>query len=216
MDFVITNQDIIIKIIGSIIALIALPKYYNELKFLKKDKLKDDYKFAEQIIKNDNYKELHDFLLEQAFYILFNYKFSADEIKYFLEQNNPMKKLTNFMKYRLFLEIILAEGKCSLKYQKKFEKLNSRRWFIFKSYISYIFFALCSFIPLAFIDKIKHLPYYLIFVIIIFSILSFIIAISSLNDGMNLKNSHQLIEECSDIQIANKSLEEKQGYTAVI
>lgn len=193
--------DLIIKVGTFIIAFIAIPKYYNDFKFLKKEKLKDDYNFSEKIIANEKYKSLHDFLLEKSFFTLMEHKLKADEIRFFLEQNNPMKKFSDFIKSYSYLEVIKYDDKLKLDFKHKYLSSSKRKLLIYSNNILYFIFAGISMVPIFIIGELKELPLFSILLVIVMVLSLFSMAVMSLNNTFNIKNANTLVEESKEISI---------------
>ncbi len=148
-----------IENIGKIIALLASVaaayKAFSELFSKKKEKLRADYEFAEKFIADQKWRTIDDYLLERGYWGLSGKQLQASIIRHFLEERDPLSKLTDYTQGLRFLstnrnelqEVVLISF---------IEKLNndSKRWWKYaRLSVGYFTFSLLSLGPIIFLDN---------------------------------------------------------------
>ncbi len=93
------------KVIAILISIITL---FTTLKKIisKKETLKIDYEFAEKFIAEERWKNMHDFLLEKAYFALSGKQIEASIIRFFFEKKDPSFKLNDYHLGSRFLKPI--------------------------------------------------------------------------------------------------------------
>lgn len=206
METITNNQafiELLVKIGMFLIAMIAIPKFFMDYKFLHKDKLKDDYSFVESIVAKDKYKDMHDFLLEKSFHILFNFRFTATEIRFFLNKSNPMKIFTDFIKSAKFIEIAHEDDGERLAFKPKYKNKKTRKRLFIKNNILYIIFFSIGMMPIIAYKAIAIFPLHLIIAISVFSFIFIVQGIAFLVENSNLEKAEKLVDQLEILVSSN-------------
>jgi hypothetical protein len=152
LEFAIENLG---KIIALFVSVIAMYKAFSELFLNKKEKLRADYEFAEKFIANKKWETIDDYLLERGYWGLSGRPLEASVIRYFLQEKDPLSKLTDYTRGLRYLSASLdseqAVSKISfieaLNTDSKWRSQNIRLT------VSYFILALLSLGPIIFLDK---------------------------------------------------------------
>jgi hypothetical protein len=146
-------EDIItIEHIGKIIAIIAtiyvIYKRVTEIKSLKTNKLKDDYALVEKILKDKYWETMHDYQLEYAYLALSGKRYEASVVRFFLSQNNPLKKLVDFDRGQKYLvpDMVDVEDRAIVSTISILTPLNNEEKYVWKLRRRTIYYFAISFI----------------------------------------------------------------------
>ncbi|MBF9000649.1 hypothetical protein [Vibrio nitrifigilis] len=145
------------KLIALIASLFATFKAFNELTSRKTDKLRSDFDFAEKIIADNKWKNMHDFLLERGYWALSGTQLKATEIRFLLTSKNPLSKFQDYKKATRYVECyeVDEEGvkKTKIRFKIYFneKKRKNVKWV---NLIGYVFYASLAFLPIIFVSNI--------------------------------------------------------------
>jgi hypothetical protein len=141
------------KTIALIVSVIAAYKAFAELVSKKKEKLRADYEFAEKFIADDKWKKIHDYLLERGYWGLSGRQLEASLIRYYLEEKDPLGKLTDYTQGVRFLSVVRNEKQevTGVSFSNNLDTVGKRNWKKIRLSIGYFSFAFLSLGPVIFI-----------------------------------------------------------------
>jgi hypothetical protein len=146
----------IVKIIGTIGAIITLWYKIYEFRFYKKSRLRDEYKFSKSFLSDINECELHPYSLEIGYQAIVGTEaVKPNEIEYILSLENPVQCLRDYILSKQLLEKLETKGDLSLRFKKKYVKSRARNWrkvMYFFLYMIFAFIALSPFIVSTYIN----------------------------------------------------------------
>lgn len=147
----------ITKITTIIVSIFAAYKTFIEVSSRKKEKLREDYNFAEKFIDNEKLPKIHDYLLERGYWGLSGKQLEASIIRFFLSQKDPLKKLSDYTLGESYLSVSRDNKNEVLKISLKAPLNESKKlkWKKIWIAIRYFFYAFFAFAPLVFISNIK-------------------------------------------------------------
>jgi len=178
------------KIIAILISIIAL---FTSLKKIlsNRDALKLDYEFAEKFISEEKWKTMHDYLLERAYQALSGKQLDASLIRFFLNEVNPSKKLSDYHKGHKFLNPIFEGNKIikinlidTLTEEKQFKRAK------FKQTVLYYTTAFPALFPLMFFSK--SLSYDTLFIIGLWVFAFGMLAVDALQQSSSLDAAQRI------------------------
>jgi hypothetical protein len=121
--------EIILKIIGAIVAVSSTGKIFYDVTTGRKSRLREDYKFAKEFLEDiKNNPDLHPFAVEKGYHaIAGSVALKSEEVAYLLSLKNPGKCLNDYVLSRKYLRAINIDGDFRLEFSKKYSSLLSRR-----------------------------------------------------------------------------------------
>ncbi len=121
--------EVIIKIIGSVVAIFATWKIVHDVATGDKSQLREDYKFAKEFLEDvKNNPGLHPFAVEKGYQAIAGSTIlSSEEIAYLISLKNPGKCLNNYELSRKYLQAGNTDGVFYLAFIRKYSSSWSRR-----------------------------------------------------------------------------------------
>ncbi len=143
------------KIIALFVSVIAAYKAFSELFSKKKEKLRADYEFAEKFILGEKWKTIDDYLLERGYWGLSGKQLEASIIRYFLEEKDPLSKLTDYTLGLRNLSVSRDGDKVvqQITFKSSLDTDSKRWWKYARLSLGYFTFALLSLGPIIFLDN---------------------------------------------------------------
>jgi len=188
--------EILTGAVALVASVIAVFKTYKEV-FSKRAILKNDYEFASKVFNGKAIIETNDYLLERWYQALSGTHLSAQEIRFFLENERPLLNLSEYGKAIQYIECDDQEGDMSIKYREKYSdhgKVKRRE----KLYVgSYVLTAMIAGIPIAFLPvfaRYSELGWSSISIILVWSLSFGSIAAICLNDYSKVFFAEKIIK----------------------
>lgn len=143
------------KLVALLASVISAYKAFSALVSKKKEKLRADYEFAEKFIADGKWEQIHDYLLERGYWALSGRQLEASVIRYFLNQNDPLGKLTDYTKGLRFLSPVRDNNGTvlSIKLKGKLNEDSKLCWKNVRITAGYFVFALLSLGPVIFLGN---------------------------------------------------------------
>jgi len=187
------------KIIALIVSVFAIFKAFKEVSSKKTEKLRADYDFAEKLVADNKWVDLHDYLLERGYWALSGTQLKADEIRFFLQTKDPLSKFQDYRKSTKYLHCI-ADSEKQLKIEYKIEftkdKLESvKRWNL-AGYITSGFFSL---FPLMYLSNFTQQGISGIATVIVWSLAFGLLAFLTLSEYGNLMAAKRVMSSTRNI-----------------
>ncbi|MFH4402816.1 hypothetical protein WMQ46_22885 [Vibrio diabolicus] len=129
-----------VKVLGAVSSFVAISKILYDIVSGKRAKLRDEYRFAKEFL-NDTNGNLHPYAKEKGYQALAGTNtIPANEIEYILSLVNPAQCLRDYVLSRNYLEKTEVMGSAHLRFKKKYQSINKRRFLI----VCYgLIYALC-------------------------------------------------------------------------
>jgi hypothetical protein len=125
---------------------IAITTFLHKIKILfsKKEVHKGDFEMAEKLLNSEKYPDIHDFILEKWYLAITGKSLNASIIKFYLNQNDPSRKLHDFHRSSEYLVATPNEaGEISVELKKPYDM----EWrFKLAKWLSLILYSLSSFL----------------------------------------------------------------------
>ncbi|WP_299003859.1 hypothetical protein [uncultured Shewanella sp.] len=179
---------LIVKIITAICTFVGLAKITFDINSGIKTRLREEYLFAKNFLKDMEKETLHPFAIQKGYQAIAGDQFlNLEAIKYVLSLTDPLESLKNF---KLAKNIVHYDEACAIFTFKKFYKSTSVRWGM-KIFFFFIYVLLSSAITflLMYDEQLKLTIQGLIFFIPILAYM----AITSLLACLKIKQAEALV-----------------------
>lgn len=143
----------IAKIIAILAGVFSIKKAFLGVSLEKKKALRSDFEFAGKVISDGKWAELHDYQLELGCLAVSGQRLDASEVRYFLSQKDPSRKLRDYAKGQRNLEPCSGHDGVVRSFKYRGRLANPSRYKIkyYFYYIGYFFFASISLLPVFFV-----------------------------------------------------------------
>lgn len=144
------NIDIVLKLIGLIVAVVGLPRVVEELTNLKRSRLREEFKFIKEFI--SELESAHPFVIEKGYLAISgDDTLTAKEITYLFSLKSPGKALRKYAKARKYLDFKESPAGAGAKIEFRNEYTDNKRKWLKRLYIGcYGVFASLAFAPIVF------------------------------------------------------------------
>ena len=138
------------RLVPAVVTAVLLPiKFFFEMSSGKSAKLRDDYRFAKEFLKDISDDELHPYLVEKGYQALAGVTdISVKEVEYILTLDNSVSCLRDYVLSKKYLDKLETSGSLKLKFKDKYQSRYSRLWRQIIYFICYSFLAFSALIPL--------------------------------------------------------------------
>jgi hypothetical protein len=124
------DAGIIFKIVTALLGIIGVAKIIYEVSSGSKLRLREEYRFAKEFLKDlQQDKDIHPLTIEKGYYaIAGTNSINSKEIEYILTLENPDRCLKDYALSRQYLEHLKTSGNLQIDFAKKYKSNWSRRW----------------------------------------------------------------------------------------
>ena len=195
------------KLVALVVSVISAYKAFSELVSKKKEKLRDDYEFAEKFIADGKWENLHDYLLERGYWGLSGRQLEASVIRYFLSLKDPLGKLTDYTRGLRFL-VPLRDDKgvvIAIEYKGKLNDASKFKWKHIRIMAGYFVFAFLSLGPVIFIGVFLSQGFTGVSALIAWVISFGVLAYINLDEIWALQSAKRIIENTANNQLNKDS-----------
>jgi len=199
-DVIITTNimdlDIILKIIGVITGVITAGKLIYDFAISRKNRLREDYKFAKDFFNEINKTEnSHPFVIERGYQAISgDTSLTIQEAEYLFSLKNPSSALRDYVLARHYLEHLQESGDLKINFRKKYLTNWSRKWRKIFYLISYLVTAFLALAPTFFIKSIKGDTSSKLLVLFIFAVAFAPLAVASIKEFGKIYRGEQLVD----------------------
>ena len=131
-----------LKIPAALSAFVVLSKFLYDVASGKRTKLREEYRFAKELLSDISTGELHPYVKEKGYQALVGSPdISVEEIEYILTLKNPVKCLKDYVLARGYLEKIESRGNTHLRFKPKYQSKRKRLILIIWYLVWYVVFA---------------------------------------------------------------------------
>lgn len=140
------DYDIAIKLGLLLVGMVAAAKGLFDLSIGKKSKLREEYKFAKDFLKDvDTLSKMHPYLKDKGYQaIAGDEEITAEEVEYLLSLRNPEQAVKDYVMGKIYLEHLSVLEDLQVSFKKKYKTKWSRLWrmcFYFACYITCVLAA---------------------------------------------------------------------------
>lgn len=190
------NTDLVIKIATLLLGAIATMKVVYEWLYGKHDRLREEYKFARDFLKDlKDDPDLHPFLKQKGYQaIAGDITLSANEIEYLLELQNSGRALKDYVVGRPYLRHFTTATNQKVAFESRYQSGWSRNWRKAMYFILYMTLFMCAFSPILLTDvkasSLADKTLYLAFTLLLFAPA----AILALRAGVRIARAEALVK----------------------
>lgn len=183
-----------LKFVGICASIAAIYKLINELIYNKRSKLREEYEFLKQYIRDINEKEQSKLVIEKGYLAISGKLLTSDEILYLLKFVFPSLAFSSIHYALKHLEFNKHENKYIYRY--KYRNKTKRKIIEYWYFLTYFLFFFIAFSPILFGSFMNMKLNFLSSVIFILFIISFAaLAILQLFEYKKIYSAKYIIEE---------------------
>lgn len=190
----ITVLEFGLKLVGICAAIAAIYKLINELIYNKKSKLREEYEFIKQYLKDISDNEQSKLVVEKGYLAISGKLLPSTEVLFLLEFMFPSFAFSRIHYAMKHIEFDANQNK--YKYRENYKNESKRKILEWWYLLTYFFFFFISFFPILFGSFVKMNLNFLSIVIFILFIISFAtLAILQLVEYKKIYAAKYIIEE---------------------
>ncbi|WP_095129527.1 hypothetical protein [Pseudomonas sp. Irchel s3h14] len=184
----------IIKIIVALGTMAGAAKVVYELSVGGKLRLREEYRFAKEFLKDlETTPKLHHLAEERGYYALAGTSsMKASEIKYLVSLRDADRRLKDYVLARRY--VVLKEGTNKIGFRDKYRSVWSRTWRKVIHIITYMIGSFLSFSPLLVIQPFGLPPKYMLLVFITLPCFGFF-AVDFMRSFVKISRGEVLVKE---------------------
>ena len=183
-----------IKIIAALVAMAGAAKIVYELSIGGKLRLREEYRFAKEFLRDlETVPKLHHLAEERGYYALVGTSsLNISEIKYLISLTGADRRLKDYVLARKYL--ILNEGANKVNFRGKYESRWSRVWRKATHISAYMVGSLLSFSPLLITQPLGLPPKYMLLVFVTLPCFGFF-AVDFMRSFVKISRGEALVKE---------------------
>lgn len=137
-----------VKIPALVSAFVVFSKFLYDIASGKRTKLREEYRFAKELLSDINSGKLHPYAKEKGYQALVGTKnISTEEVEYILTLREPVQCLNDYVLAREYLEKIESRGNTQLRFKKSYQSKGKRTSLIAWYLVWYAIFAILIISP---------------------------------------------------------------------